>query len=84
MTQDSVDWRVVSPTWYKDMTVVHAFSQVNWTDQLRSYYQRIVNRGRHLARCDFNGKVYQVLLVHPSITYPSVPVGVLVCFYSRT
>ena len=33
---------------------------VEWTDELRQQFEKEINRGRHLARCDMGSVIYPV------------------------
>ena len=60
MDENSLDWRVVSPKEHRGKSVIQAFTQIKWDDRSRSRYEEVVNRGQHVARCDMNGRHYQV------------------------
>ena len=55
--RDSLNWRLVSPKKYRGKSLMRMLDSVNWTDELRQQFEKEVNRGRHLARCDMSSVV---------------------------
>ena len=60
LERDSLDWRLVSPKKYRGKSLMRTLHGVEWTDELRQQFEKEINRGRHLARCDMGSVIYPV------------------------
>ena len=60
MGKDLLEWKLVSPSKYKGKSLMDMLDKVKWTEKLQRKFEKVVNRGRHLARCDMSSVLYPV------------------------